>query len=70
MTAGYILIWLLVFVGPYGRTIHPIHFPTLRACMIMASAPQFEDVESECVSVSRPVILPLRSPLSTPMESA
>jgi hypothetical protein len=66
--AGYLIIWLLIFTGPYSQTVHPVHFPTLRACMVMAAS--YPAQQSECVSVSRPVILPGRNPLVVPQADA
>lgn len=64
----FVIVWLLVFSGPYGQTVHPIHFKTLYSCMGMAA--QYAKEESQCVSVSRPVILPTRDPLQVPMADA
>lgn len=60
---------MLIFTGPFGQTIHPIHFPTAMACLQVA-ARMYPNEETSCVPVSRPVIMPRRSPLVTPQVDA
>lgn len=69
---AFVMVWLLILSGPYGDTIHPLHFKNLYACGLAAIEMSHEhpEIESRCEPVSRPIILPTRLPLGVPQADA